>query len=197
MKIFTRSRWLSIFTITAALMLSAPVVLAAPHTFKIDPTHTFIQFRISHLGFSILNGRFNEVKGHFGYDEIEPENSYTRMDVTTASIDTNHAERDKHLRGEDFLDVEKFPTATFVSISFDEDGKSGTLKGDLTLHGVTKQVEFYVQRLGGGEDPWGGHRQGFKAQATIPLKDFGIDYDLGPESETLYLDAFVEGVRTY
>lgn len=193
----TTHRWLATIATITALLLTAPAALAAPHSFKIDPTHTFIQFRISHLGFSILNGRFNEVKGHFGYDQVEPKNSYVQMEVNTASVDSNHAERDKHLRGDDFLDVEKFPKATFVSTYFDEEGMSGTLKGDLTLHGVTKNVEFYVQRIGGGKDPWGGVRQGFKGQASIQLKDFGIDYDLGPASETLYLDVYVEGVRTY
>ena len=194
MKSSIRHRWLTTFALALLLALTAPAVLAT-QTYKIDPTHTFIQFRISHLGFSILNGRFNEVKGHFGYDNMEPKRSHISMEVNTASVDTNHAERDKHLRGKDFLDVEKYPKATFISISFHEDGKSGTLFGDLTLHGVTKRVEFYVQRIGGGKDPWGGHRMGFKGQASIKLKDFGIERDLGPASETLYLDAYIEGVR--
>jgi polyisoprenoid-binding protein YceI len=196
MKRLTHSRWLTSFAIALLLVLAAPAAMAT-HTFKIDPTHTFIQFRISHLGFSILNGRFNTIEGHFGYDEVQPENSYILMKVDTASIDTNHAERDKHLRGEDFLNVEKFPTATFTSISFEEEGKTGTLHGDLELHGITKRIEVYVQRLGGGEDPWGGVRQGFKGQTTIKLKDFGIERDLGPASETLHLDIYIEGKRTY
>jgi polyisoprenoid-binding protein YceI len=196
MKSPTRHRWLTTFALVLLLALTAPAALAT-HTFKIDPTHTFIQFRISHLGFSILNGRFNEIEGHFGYDEVQPENSYVKMEVNTASVDTNHAERDKHLRGKDFLDVEKYPKAVFDSISFEEEGKTGTLLGDLTLHGVTKRVEFYVQRIGGGEDPWGGHRQGFKGQASFKLKDFGIERDLGPASEILYLDVYIEGIRTY
>ena len=196
MKSPTRHHWLTTFTVALLLALTAPAVLAT-HSFKIDPGHTFIQFRISHLGFSILNGRFNEMTGHFGYDEVQPEKSYVHMEVNTASIDTNHAERDKHLRNEDFLNVKEFPTATFDSTHFEEDGKTGTLIGDLTLHGVTRSVEFYVQRIGGGEDPWGGVRQGFKGQASFKLKDFGIDHDLGPASETLHLDVYIEGIRTY
>ena len=194
MKSSIRHRWLATFAIALSLVLTAPAALAT-QTYKIDPTHTFIQFRISHLGFSILNGRFNEVKGHFDYDGVESERSYVSMEVNTASIDTNHAERDKHLRGKDFLDVEKYPKATFISTSFHEDGKSATLKGDLTLHGTTRNIEFYVQRIGGGKDPWGGHRLGFKGQASIKLKDFGIERDLGPASEILYLDAYIEGIR--
>lgn len=196
MKSPTRHRWLTAFTVTLLLALTAPAALAFD-TFKIDPGHTFVQFRISHLGFSILNGRFNEVKGHFGYDKVEPEKSFISMEVNTASIDTNHAERDKHLRNEDFLNVKEFPTATFLSTSFYEDGKTGTLKGDLTLHGITRNIEVYVQQIGSGEDPWGGFRQGFKGQASIKLKDFGIDHKLGPASENLHLDIYIEGIRSY
>ena len=195
MKSPAHSRWLSALTAALLLSLTAPAALA--QNFKIDPTHTFVQFRISHLGFSILNGRFNEVKGHFYYDKVEPEKSFIQMEVNTASVDTNHAERDKHLRNKDFLDVEKYPTAIFNSVSFEEEGKTGTLIGELNLHGVTKSIEIYVQRLGAGEDPWGGYRMGFKGQTTLRLKDFGIDYNLGPASEELHLDVYIEGIRSY
>ena len=195
MKSPVHSRWFSALIAILLLSLVAPAALA--QNFKIDPTHTFVQFRISHLGFSILNGRFNEVKGHFYYDKVESEKSFIKMEVNTASVDTNHAERDKHLRNKDFLDVEKYPIATFNSVSFDEQGKSGILTGELNLHGVTKTVEIYVQRLGAGEDPWGGYRMGFKGQTTLRLKDFGINYNLGPASEELHLDVYIEGIRSY
>ena len=177
------------------LALMAPATWA--DNFKIDPTHTFVQFRISHLGFSILNGRFNDVSGDFFYDKVDPAKSFVKMEVKTGSVDSNHAERDKHLRGEDFLDAAKFPTISFSSISFEEEGKTGTLIGELTLHGVTKRIELYVQRLGEGKDPWGGYRLGFKAQGSLKLKDFGINHNLGPASEELRLDLYIEGIRAY
>ncbi|MCF6282265.1 MAG: YceI family protein [Candidatus Polarisedimenticolaceae bacterium] len=184
-----------VFSLLALLLLMAPTAWA--QNYKIDPSHSFVQFRISHLGFSILNGRFNDVSGHFLYDKGDPETSFVKMEVKTGSIDSNHAERDKHLRGEHFLHADKFPVATFNSISFSEEGKTGTLIGELTLHGVTRQIELYVQRLGEGSDPWGGYRLGFKAQGSIKLKEFDINYDLGPASEELRLDLYIEGIRAY
>ena len=87
----------------------APSVTAAEY--KIDPAHTFVQFEISHLGFSTLVGRFNRMQGVFNWDRASPEGSSIEITIDTASVDTNWAERDKHLREEDFLHVEKYPTA--------------------------------------------------------------------------------------
>ena len=126
----------------------------------------------------------------------EPSKSYTEVTINMASIDSNHAERDKHLRGEEFLDVERYPEARFVSTSFEEhgDGKA-SLKGDLTLRGVTRPVTIAVEAIGHGPDPWGGYRRGFQGSTTLALKDFGIDYDLGPASTTVELILSVEGIR--
>jgi len=177
------------------LLLACNASTAFAQNYKIDPGHSFIQFRISHLGFSILNGRFNTLQGDFYYDPINPNKTSFNLEVDTASIDSNHAERDKHLRDEDFLDVKKFPKATFKSATFHEDGKTATLFGELQLHGVTKRIEIYVQHIGNGEDPWGGYRRGFKGQTSILLKDFGITKDLGKASENLLLDIYIEGIR--
>ena len=113
-----------------------------------------------------------------------------------ASIDSNHAERDKHLRGTDFFDVKKYPTATFVSKSFTPQGKdAGVLLGTLTLKGISKDVSINVERVGGGPDPWGGVRQGFTGRTELVLKDFGIDFDLGPMSTTAEIMLDIEGIK--
>ena len=139
--------------------------------------------------------RFNDFEGRFNYDPAKPEASTVDVTIKTASIDSNHAERDKHLRGKDFLAVDKYPTATFKSTSFKAlgDGKA-ELKGTLTLHGVSKPVTIAVTEIGGGKDPWGGVRQGFHGTTEIALKDFGIDYDLGPASQIVELTLDVEGI---
>ncbi len=118
------------------------------------------------------------------------------MVIDTASIDSNHAERDKHLRSKDFLAVDKFPQASFVSQSYAEaaDG-SAVLTGQLTLHGVTKTIAIDVLPVGHGNDPWGGYRRGFEGTTTIALKDFGITTDLGPASTHVDLRLSVEGIR--
>ncbi|GAB4350943.1 MAG: YceI family protein [Gammaproteobacteria bacterium] len=167
----------------------------AAERYKIDLSHSFVMFKISHLGFSIMNGRFNDFEGEFTYDPQNPSNSRISVTVKTASIDTNWAERDKHLRSADFLDVEKYPTATFTSTSYSENNGKGILKGNLTLHGVTRPVEIAVQQVGAGKDPWGGYRRGFTGSTRIKRSDFGISYNLGPSSEDMELHFVVEGIR--
>ncbi|GAB2508760.1 YceI family protein [Microbulbifer agarilyticus] len=169
---------------------------AAEYKFDTKGAHAFVQFRIKHLGYSWLYGRFDKFDGNFVYDEAKPEASTVQVTVDTTSLNSNHAERDKHLRGKDFLNVADFPTATFKSTSFEPNGDGkALLKGDLTLHGVTKPITIDVTEIGGGQDPWGGYRQGFTGTTEFKLKDFGIDYDLGPASQTVEMILDVEGIR--
>jgi len=169
---------------------------AADYVLDIQGAHAFIQFRIKHLGYSWLYGRFNDFDGKFSYDEANPGASRIEVNIRTQSVDSNHAERDKHLRGKDFLNVSKYPTATFVGSGFEDkgDGKA-VLKGQLTLHGVTRDIRIDVEKIGGGPDPWGGERMGFFGTTTLALKDYGINFDLGPASREVYLDLSVEGIK--
>ncbi len=164
--------------------------------YVLDPTHSFIQFSISHLGFSLLQGRFNEMSGEFYYDEKDPDKAKISVEVKTASVDTNHAERDKHIRNEDFLHVDKYPKATFHSSSFKEVGSDkAVLKGDFTLHGVTHPITVDVKFVGAGNDPWGGYRRGYVGTTTIKRSDYNISYNLGPAAESMELQFFIEGIR--
>lgn len=178
--------------ILCAVAISGPVRAA---DYAVDPSHAFIQFRISHLGYSVLAGRFNDFAGTFVWDRDNPSTAAINVTVKTGSIDTNWAERDKHIRGEDFLDVEQFPLATFTSSKFTGDATRGTLDGILTLHGVSKPVTLQVHAVGEGDDPWGGYRAGFAGTTTIDRTDFGISYDLGPTANTMEFDLFIEGIR--
>jgi polyisoprenoid-binding protein YceI len=178
----------------AAIALSS-AASAADYVIDTERSHASINFRIKHLGFSWLTGRFDDFNGTFTFDEAKPEASAVKVEINTDSINTNHAERDKHLRGKDFLDTAKFPKASFESTAVKMDGEKATIVGNLTLHGVTKEIEIEAEPVGGGEDPWGGYRQGFIGTTTLPLKDFGIDYDLGPEAQEVELTLNVEGVR--
>ena len=101
--------------IVFVLSATAQVASAADYIVDTKGAHAFVQFRVMHLGYSWLYGRFNEFNGDFSYDPKVPEKSEIRVTIDTTSVDSNHAERDKHLRGEKFLDVAKFPEATFVS----------------------------------------------------------------------------------
>lgn len=169
---------------------------AAEYDIDIKGAHASINFRIPHLGFSWLVGRFDTFNGTFSYDEKNPGAAKIAVEIDTASINSNHAERDKHLRGADFLDVTQFPKATFVSTSVTPDGAGkAKITGDFTLRGVTKPITIDAVVVGGGADPWGGYRQGFAGKAKLVLADFGILKELGPASKEVELDLHVEGVR--
>lgn len=184
---------------TAALTVALATPFAAmADTYAIDKegSHAFVQFRVQHLGYSWLYGRFNEFDGQFEYDEKNPAAAKVSVEIDTTSVDSNHAERDKHLRSDDFLDVAKYPKATFTSTSFNQaaDG-SAKLNGDLTLHGVTKPVTLDVEQIGAGADPWGGFRRGFQASTTFKMADFGITKNLGPASTHVEMILSVEGIK--
>lgn len=193
-----KSLWLS--AVLGGLVAGASVMPAQAAEYVIDTkgAHAFIQFRVKHLGYSWLYGRFNEFSGDFTYDETKPEASKISVDIKTTSLDSNHAERDKHLRGKDFLDTEAFPTAKFVSTAYKSTGpKTATLSGNLTLHGVTKPIDIAVEAIGSGSDPWGGYRAGFEGRTTIKGADFGINMEkkLGPAAGEIEMMLTVEGVR--
>ncbi len=180
---------------TCALLATAGTAAAAD--FKIDKEgqHAFVHFRIKHLGYSWLYGSFKDFDGTFSYDDKDPTKDKVNVTINTASVDTNHAERDKHLRSEHFLNTAKYPKATFVSSSVTKDGDELDINGNLTLNGVTKPVKLEAKLIGEGKDPWGGYRAGFEAETTVALKDFNITTDLGPASQNVDLIISVEGVR--
>jgi polyisoprenoid-binding protein YceI len=180
---------IALFTVAAPLQ-------AEEYIIDTQGAHATIQFRIKHLGYSWLVGRFNNFSGRFAFDEKNPALSNVDVAIKTESIDSNHAERDKHLRGKDFLDIATFPDARFISTRFEPlpNGKA-VLKGNLTLHGVTKPLSIQVEPIGAGPDPWGGYRRGFAGTTTLTLKDYGINYDLGPAARQVELFLSVEGLR--
>lgn len=179
----------------ASLMASSPV-FAADYVIDTAGAHASINFKINHLGYSFVIGRFNTFAGDFSYDAAQPDASTINLTIDATSLDSNHAERDKHLRSADFLDVETYPEASFVSTSFKDLGDNkAMLMGDLTLRGVTKPIQIDVTKVGEGQDPWGGYRVGFEGTTALTLKDYGIDYNLGPAAETVYMDLHIEGVK--
>ena len=190
------NRYIAGMVVALTLVTATFAVQAEDYVIDSNKAHAFIQFKISHLGYSWVLGRFNTFSGEFSYDENDPTASQVKVDVDVRSVDTNEAERDKHLRGEHYLDTEKYPMASFVSTSFKElgDGKA-ELTGNLTLHGVTKPITIAVNYIGHGNDPWGGYRRGFDGTTSFKLADFGITTNLGPAAESVQLYLVVEGIR--
>ena len=194
MTIMKKTRRLGL-CLVLGLSLGSMGTAAPAADYEIDTAHSFIEFRIKHLGYSWLYGRFNRFSGEFSHDPADPSANRISVSIDPASVDTNHAERDKHLRDPDFLDVEKYPDAGFESTGYTGDAESGTLEGMLTLHGVTKPISIDLRKIGEGKDPWGGYRAGFIGTVTLARGDFGISYNLGPASETMELELGIEGIR--
>ncbi|CAO97104.1 Protein YceI [Erwinia tasmaniensis Et1/99] len=180
---------------TAALLMTGATANAAEYKIDKEGQHAFVQFRIKHLGYSWLYGSFKDFDGAFTFDEADPSKDKVNVVINTASVDTNHAERDKHLRSAHFLNTGKFPQATYVSTGVVKEGEGLTVNGNLTLNGVTKPVKLSAKLMGEGKDPWGGYRAGFEAAGKIALKDFNVETDLGPASQDVDLIISLEGVR--
>lgn len=145
-------------------------------TWAIDPTHSTLGFTVRHLMVSKVRGRFQDFSGSITVDESGV--TAISADIDVASITTDNAQRDGHLKTADFFEVEKFPTATFRSTSVTPKGDGYVLTGDFTLHGVTKPVELTVEYNGVNAGMGNGPVAGFEATTTINRRDFGISIDM-------------------
>jgi polyisoprenoid-binding protein YceI len=168
-------------------------VAAHAADWKIDGSHTNVGFSVSHI-FTSVQGRFDRFDGTIVFDPKAPESVVVRATVEAASINTNNAKRDKHLRSDDFFDVEKYPTLSFESTGGITEMKDnrGKLAGNLTIHGVTKPVVFDVTFRGQGKDPWGNVRAGFAARVEINRKDYGLNWNEVLETGGLLVGEEVE-----
>ena len=156
---------------------------AATGTWTIDPTHSVIGFSVRHAMVAKVRGRFGAFSGSLTVDGANPAASKAELTIEAASIDTQTADRDAHLKSPDFLDVEQFLTLTFVSTGIKAtDDDEFVVTGDLTIHGVTKPVSIEVEYNGVGGDPWGNTRIGFEGKTTISRKDFGLTWNVALEA---------------
>lgn len=155
--------------------------------------HAAINFKFKHLGISWLTGGFNSFEGTFSYSEEDIEAASISVDIDITSLDSNHPQRDSNILGTRFLDVENFPYAKFVSTSVEDKGHGNmTVRGNLSLNGITKEIAIEASKVGGGDDPWGGFRVGFEGITTLDMRQFGYD-SFGP-THTVDLLLYIEGV---
>ena len=168
------------FLVLTALLLF-PLVAAGPLAaaeYQIDASHSTIGFQVRHMAISKTNGNFDDYTGSFSFEPGQPDSWSCEVVIEAKSINTNNQKRDDHLRSDEFLDVAKFTTLTFKSTGVAmENATEGVIKGDLTLHGVTKPVELKLEILGTVTDPWGNERAGFSASVKINRKDYGLSYN--------------------
>lgn len=176
------------------------VELPAAGTWAVDRSHSNVAFRVKHLGLAKTRGRFTAFDGTVVVAD-DPADSRVDVSIETASVDSNDEQRDAHLRGADFFDVENHPAITYRSTAVRGAGERWQVEGDLTINGVTRPVALDVQFDGVATDPWGGTRAGFTASAQVNREDFGLTWNAALEAggflvgKTVTIDLDVELVR--
>lgn len=162
--------------------MSTSATPTSTRTFAIDKAHSEVTFQVRHL-VTKVRGHFSDFAGTIQFDEANPGNSTVEFTIQTASIDTATADRDKHLRSEDFFFVDKHPTLTFVSSGITKkSGDAYDVHGTLTIRGVAKEIVLAVAFLGAAKDPWGQARIGFEAETTLNRKEFGLMWNAALET---------------
>lgn len=162
---------------------AAVTATTALTTWNIDPTHSQVEFAVRHMMIATVRGRFADVKGTVVTDESDLGKAEVDVVIAVTSIDTREAKRDAHLTSADFFDAETYPTITFKSTRVTGvRGDEFTLAGNLTIHGVTREVTLDVTSEGRAKDPWGGERAGYSAMTRINRKDFGLTWNQALET---------------
>lgn len=152
-------------------------------TWNIDHKHSNIEFTARHMMFTKVRGRFEEFEGTIDFDPSDPTDTTVQIEIDTNSIITNDKDRDQHLRSADFLHVEEYPIMSFVSKRVEqEDERHGTLIGDLTIRGETREVRLDIEYFGQQPDPWGNTRAVFSGNTTINRKDWGLTWNVALEA---------------
>ncbi|WP_409182915.1 YceI family protein [Amycolatopsis sp. VS8301801F10] len=164
-------------------MTSATTYAHLTGTYTIDAAHSRIGFVARHAMVTKVRGSFNEFEGSFTLDGENPANSSANVTIQTKSVDTRNADRDGHLRNNDFLSVEQFPTITFSSTGIKQTGEDTfDVTGDLTVKGITKSVTIPFEFGGSAKDPFGNDRVGFEGSTTINRSDYGVTFNAALET---------------
>ena len=166
---------------------SAALPATSTTTWSIDPVHSTAEFKVKHMMISNVKGHFSKITGNLTIDESGHANSQVQATIDAASIETRDGQRDAHLKSEDFLHVEKFPTLTFRSTSISRVGDGElSVEGDLSIRGVARKVVFAVEGpTSPTKDPWGNTRIGISATTKINRKDFGLVWNAALEAGSI------------
>jgi polyisoprenoid-binding protein YceI len=174
------------------------VVLArarADEKYGVDLMHSSVSFKIQHLGLTWVHGRFNDFSGNFTIDKEDPSRSTFELTIKTASVDTNNAKRDGHLKSPDFFNANQYPTITFKSTAVKAVAGGYAVTGNLTLHGVTKQVTFTLEGGKTAEFPKGVTRIGFSTDLTLKRSQFEMNKMVGPLGDEVRVSIGIEGIK--
>lgn len=179
---FYRPRWIAAGAVWVLLTGMSIEAHAETARWNIDPDHSLIEFRVAHVMVSKTTGRFLDYHGFVEMDADAKTFKAIEAVINAASINTNHEKRDAHLRNEDFLDVQRYPTMTYKMKRYDKQGDKYSVVGDFTLRGVTKEVVLVGTFNGVSQDPWGNLRAGFSAEGKLNRKDFGMVWNKALDS---------------
>jgi len=168
---------------------------ATAEIYDLDDQHTSIVFAVNHFGFSYTYGMFGKYNGAFSIDMNEPTKGSFQFFVDAASLDTKSAKRDEHLRGPDFFNVKQFPEITFQSTSIAAEGDNLRVTGNLTMHGVTKEIVMPLTYVGEGKGPYGKERIGFYGNFKVKRSEFDIKTFLPKVSDEVSLIISFEGLK--
>jgi len=161
-----------------ALIFATILTFGQSTNWKIDHSHSNVTFEVSHMVVSTVTGKFQEFDGTIKADKDDFSDASVSFTIQAASVNTNNEKRDNHLRDEDFFEVATYPTLEFVGKKMTQkSGNKYTLTGDLTMHGVTKEIELDVRYNGQVKDPWGNTRAGFKVSGTLNRTDYGLTWN--------------------
>jgi polyisoprenoid-binding protein YceI len=164
-------------------MTTAPILSQLAGDWDLDPAHSGLRFSARHAMVATVRGSFKAFSGSLHFDANDVSKATAEVTIDAASVDTGTEGRDEHLRSADFLDVEKFPTITFSTTRVEQiDDEKFLLVGDLTIHGVTKEVSLEVEPLGLSPDPWGNTRAGFEGKGEILRKNWGLEWNAALET---------------
>ena len=182
----------------AALLLACSHAVAEPVAYRIDDSHSFANWSLRHVA-AKTSGTFSDITGKILIDSENLANSSVEAKINMLSVNSSHAKRDKHIKEADYLDVEKFSEATFVSKKIEALSKTeGVMTGVFTMHGVAKEMTFPFKVLGFGTDPWGGYRSGFEAKTSLKASDFGFGWGIKPKAsvgDDIEITLLIEGVK--
>jgi polyisoprenoid-binding protein YceI len=184
-------------------MSTATIPTTLSGTYAIDPTHSRIGFVARHAMVTKVRGSFNGFEGSGYFDAVDPAGSHLALTIEAASIDTRNADRDGHLRSNDFFDMETYPEITFTSTAVELlDAENYRVTGDLTIKGVTKSVAVDFEYTGAAVDPYGNQRIGLEGTTTVNRKDWGVNWNAALDaggvlvSEKVTLEFEVSAIRT-
>jgi polyisoprenoid-binding protein YceI len=184
--------------LTGLLLTGVLADRCAADNYQVDPTHSFVSFRVKHMGVGYAYGRFDDLAGSFMFEEGNPVGVTFDFTIKADSVDSNNSKRDQHLKGPDFFNVKEYPTITFKSGLVRRSGERGfEVAGDLTLHGVTRPINAKLEWVGSGKDQLGGFRQGFEGTFVLKRSDFGMNFGLdgGGLGDEVRVTVAFEGVK--